>query len=123
MFLIDIVSHLFVRLLTCASTPYEQAEPSLVRALSRAFGLTFYLSGFLKFAQDMLGFVGPQLLSLLIVFVSDSSIPEWRGYALAFALLVSAELQSLILHQVPFVHVCSHVFNSPWVIFLCWSHS
>lgn len=74
-------------------------------ALSRAFGTPFYVAGIFKFCQDMLGFVGPQLLSYLITFVSDKSQPLWHGYALAAGLLFAAELQSLLLHQ-----VCSHPF-------------
>ena len=67
--------------------------------MNRAFGPTFYIAGVFKFGQDLLGFVGPLLLSSIINFVSDKSIPSWHGYAYAGLLLGAAELQSLLLHQ------------------------
>jgi hypothetical protein len=76
-----------------------QPDPSLIKALARAFGGTFYVAGVFKLGQDLLGFVGPQLLSFLIVFVSSTD-PAWHGYGLAVALFAAAELQSILLHQV-----------------------
>ena len=37
-------------------------EPSLVVALARSFGGVFMMGGLFKFLQDILNFVGPQLL-------------------------------------------------------------
>ena len=45
-------------------------EPSLVVALARSFGGVFMMGGLFKFLQDVLSFVGPQLLkyvSLLLI--------------------------------------------------------
>ena len=41
-------------------------EPSLVWALSKSFGGTFMMGGLFKFLQDVLNFVGPQLLKYVI---------------------------------------------------------
>ena len=37
-------------------------EPSLVMALARSFGGTFFVAGVFKLLQDLLNFVSPQLL-------------------------------------------------------------
>jgi ABC-type bacteriocin/lantibiotic exporter with double-glycine peptidase domain len=42
-------------------------EPSLVWALVRTFWRTFVFAGMLKFFQDLLNFVSPQLLKYIIV--------------------------------------------------------
>ena len=44
----------------------------------------------MKVLSDLLTFVSPQLLSVLIQFVNDPDIPEWHGYAHAGLLFVSA---------------------------------
>ena len=36
--------------------------PSLVLALTRSFGGTFFIAGFFKLGQDLLGFASPQIL-------------------------------------------------------------
>ena len=36
--------------------------PSLVLALARSFGGTFFIAGFFKLGQDLLGFASPQIL-------------------------------------------------------------
>ena len=36
-------------------------------ALIRAFGLTFFVAGFFKLAQDLLTFVSPQVLGYVLV--------------------------------------------------------
>ena len=40
-------------------------EPSLVWALARSFGGVFMMGGLFKFLQDILNFVGPQLLKYM----------------------------------------------------------
>ena len=46
-------------------------NPLLSIALARAFGFPFVIGGIFKFIQDCLGFVQPQLLRLLIKFVTE----------------------------------------------------
>ena len=36
---------------------------------------------------------------LIIEYTENSSIPEWRGYVVALAMLVTAFLQSIFIHQ------------------------
>lgn len=89
-------------------------QPSLVRALSRAYGFDFFVAGILKLIQDILGFIGPQLLKyisailtsniicayrLMIDYVRDEAEPAWRGYLYAVTIFLLAILRSLLLHQ------------------------
>ncbi|EDV20618.1 uncharacterized protein TRIADDRAFT_60846 [Trichoplax adhaerens] len=78
--------------------------PSLVMALTRAYGGTFLLAGLMKLVQDMLVFVNPQLLRQLIAFTADKSIPTWTGFAYTFLLFGTAFVQSCVLHQ--YFHGC-----------------
>uniref|UniRef100_A0A1A8EAQ7 Multidrug resistance-associated protein 1 n=1 Tax=Nothobranchius kadleci TaxID=1051664 RepID=A0A1A8EAQ7_NOTKA len=55
-------------------------EPSLLWALCLTFGPYFFISCFYKIIQDILMFVGPEILRLLISFVNNSSAPSWHGF-------------------------------------------
>ncbi|XP_078474764.1 multidrug resistance-associated protein 1-like [Lampetra planeri] len=79
--------------------------PSLWRALCRCFGGYFLVGSFLKLFQDLLQFIGPMVLSLLIRLVESPATPSWQGYSLAVLLLASACVQSLVLQQ--HMHVCT----------------
>jgi hypothetical protein len=46
-------------------TPKKPKSPSLVMALARSFGGTFFVAGLFKLCQDLLNFVSPQLLKLV----------------------------------------------------------
>lgn len=89
-------------------------------AICKSFGPTFLFGAFLKLIQDLLAFVSPQLLKLLIDFVSDDQNivsdgsnttttdagsdvqmrdPLWRGVFYAILLFVVASVQTLFLGQ------------------------
>ncbi|EDV20619.1 uncharacterized protein TRIADDRAFT_50946 [Trichoplax adhaerens] len=70
----------------------------------RAFGGTFFFAGFLKFLQDLLTFVSPQILRALIGFTANKSQPLWMGLSFAFIMFAAAFIQSCILHQ--YFHRC-----------------
>ncbi|XP_071763895.1 ATP-binding cassette sub-family C member 3 isoform X3 [Centroberyx gerrardi] len=74
-------------------------QPSFLRALVKAFGPYFLIGSAYKLLQDMITFVNPQLLSMLIYFTKEPGVPDWWGYALAFLMFFTAFLQTLILHQ------------------------
>uniref|UniRef100_H3AIJ4 ATP binding cassette subfamily C member 2 n=1 Tax=Latimeria chalumnae TaxID=7897 RepID=H3AIJ4_LATCH len=71
----------------------------LVMALLKTFPRTLLESGILKLLYDLLVFVSPQLLKLLVSFTEDSSVYTWRGYVYTVLLFVVALFQSLILQQ------------------------
>ncbi|ELU09880.1 hypothetical protein CAPTEDRAFT_178694 [Capitella teleta] len=79
-------------------------QPSLAKALVRAFGPQFLVGSSLKFCQDILIFVSPMLLKKLIAFTQNKSQPLWQGYMYAVMMFVTVFTQSMILHQ--YFHRC-----------------
>ncbi|XP_040856624.1 ATP-binding cassette sub-family C member 3 isoform X2 [Ochotona curzoniae] len=74
-------------------------EPSFLRALLVTFGPAFLISTFFKLIQDLLNFTNPQLLSILIRFISNPEAPTWWGFLVAGLMFVCSVTQTLILHQ------------------------
>ena len=52
-------------------------EPSLVWALARSFGGVFMMGGLFKFLQDILNFVGPQLLKYVLKYHKKMYRVSW----------------------------------------------
>uniref|UniRef100_A0A182MKW0 ABC-type glutathione-S-conjugate transporter n=1 Tax=Anopheles culicifacies TaxID=139723 RepID=A0A182MKW0_9DIPT len=71
---------------------------SILPALIKTFGGTFLLGSFLKLGQDLLTFASPQILKLIIDFVSGDE-PMWKGLMYAITLFVVAGTQTLLLGQ------------------------
>ncbi|XP_063042992.1 multidrug resistance-associated protein 1 isoform X2 [Engraulis encrasicolus] len=82
----------------------KTGEPSLFWALCRTFGPYFLVSTVYKIVHDILMFVGPAILNLLIKFVNDSSAPTWQGYFYTALLFLCSCVQTLILQR--YFHVC-----------------
>nr|XP_009677166.1 PREDICTED: canalicular multispecific organic anion transporter 2 isoform X1 [Struthio camelus australis] len=74
-------------------------KPSFLKALLRTFGPYFLIGSFFKLIQDLLSFVNPQLLSVLINFIKNKDAPAWWGFLIAALMFTCAVLQTLILHQ------------------------
>uniref|UniRef100_A0A3Q3DWN2 Multidrug resistance-associated protein 1 n=1 Tax=Hippocampus comes TaxID=109280 RepID=A0A3Q3DWN2_HIPCM len=81
----------------------KRKEPSLLWALCLAFGPYFLISCLYKFIQDILMFVGPEILRL-IHFVNNSSAPYWHGFFYTALLFICTCVQSLILQR--YFHIC-----------------
>ncbi|XP_076856191.1 ATP-binding cassette sub-family C member 3 isoform X1 [Brachyhypopomus gauderio] len=77
----------------------ETRPPSFLRALLKAFGPYFLIGSAFKLLQDLISFVNPQLLRMLIEFTKRTGAPSWWGFSLAFMMFGCALLQTLILHQ------------------------
>ncbi|XP_009304647.1 ATP-binding cassette sub-family C member 3 isoform X2 [Danio rerio] len=77
----------------------KSRQPSFLWALLRAFGPYFLIGSAFKLLQDLITFINPQLLRMLIAFTKQSDVPSWWGYALAFLMFGTSLLQTLILHQ------------------------
>ncbi|XP_015144307.2 ATP-binding cassette sub-family C member 2 isoform X1 [Gallus gallus] len=71
----------------------------LMKALFRTFLQNLMMSVAFKLVHDVLVFVSPQLLKLLITFVSDAEAFAWQGYLYSILLFLTAMLQSLCLQQ------------------------
>ncbi|XP_077590459.1 multidrug resistance-associated protein 1 [Stigmatopora nigra] len=82
----------------------KRKEPSLLWALCLTFGPYFLISCFYKLIQDILMFVGPEILRRLIHFVNNSSVPTWHGYFFTVLLFLCTCVQSIILQR--YFHVC-----------------
>ena len=81
----------------------EKKRPSLWLALFRAFGLPYLGGGIFKSVSDILAFVQPQLLRLLISFIdsyrTDSPQPVVYGAAIALSMFAVSAVQTVCLHQ------------------------
>ncbi|KAG7314076.1 hypothetical protein KOW79_022572 [Hemibagrus wyckioides] len=71
----------------------------LVPTIMKTFKWVLLESAVFKLLQDLLSFVSPQLLKVMITFTQDKSIYTWWGYIYAVLLLIVAMLQSLFLQQ------------------------
>ncbi|KAM6306423.1 ATP-binding cassette sub-family C member 2 [Aegotheles albertisi] len=71
----------------------------LVKTLGKTFWQNLLLSVAFKVVHDALVFVSPQLLKLLIAFVSDEESFAWQGYLYTILLFLTALIQSLCLQQ------------------------
>ncbi|XP_017709489.1 PREDICTED: canalicular multispecific organic anion transporter 2 isoform X2 [Rhinopithecus bieti] len=74
-------------------------KPSFLRALLATFGSSFLISACFKLIQDLLSFINPQLLSVLIRFISNPMAPSWWGFLVAGLMFLCSMMQSLILQQ------------------------
>ncbi|KAF9941830.1 hypothetical protein BGZ67_003920 [Mortierella alpina] len=86
----------------------KKERPSLVSAISSAFGRPFYIAGLWKAANDILGFLQPVLLREMLRFVmsykTDNPQPLYRGYTIACLMLACSVSQTTVLHQ--YFHLC-----------------
>ncbi|KYN22520.1 Multidrug resistance-associated protein 1, partial [Trachymyrmex cornetzi] len=71
---------------------------SILPPICKAFGATFMFGAFLKLIQDIMTFISPQILKLLIGFIEGDE-PMWKGYFYSVLLLLTAMLQTLVLSQ------------------------
>jgi hypothetical protein len=75
-------------------------QPSLIRALFRAFGADYVVGGFvLKFIHDSCIFVGPQVLNGLILFLGAKDAPLSRGLWLTLVVTLSQLCMSFCLRH------------------------
>lgn len=81
----------------------EKKKPSLWLALFKAFGAPYFRAGFVKVFSDILNFVQPQLLRLLISFIDsyrkENPQPAARGVAIALGMFFTSIAQTSCLHQ------------------------
>lgn len=81
----------------------EKKKPSLWRALFKSYGSPYMRGAIIKSFSDILNFVQPQLLRVLIGFVdsyrTDQPQPVIRGVVIALAMFVVSVSQTSCLHQ------------------------
>lgn len=83
--------------------PKGEKTASILPAICKAFGPTFLFGSVLKLIQDVMVFISPQILRLIIQFVDpgpdQERQPFWKGLVYAFLLFIVASIQTLILAQ------------------------
>jgi len=81
----------------------QRKTPNLWFALFQAFGAPFGIATLFKIVQDVLAFVQPQLLRMLIGFVAsyetETPQPAIQGLAIAALMFLASTIQTLSLHQ------------------------
>ncbi|XP_071568154.1 multidrug resistance-associated protein 1 isoform X1 [Temnothorax nylanderi] len=80
------------------NTGLKKKIASILPPICKAFGATFMFGAFLKLIQDVMTFISPQILKLLIDF-TEGEEPMWKGYFYSALLLLTAILQTLVLSQ------------------------
>ena len=79
---------------------WAEKRPSFFRALARAFGPYFAVSGLFKLVNDCIVFVNPMLISGIVSFVeAGSDEPASTGYFYAGMMLAAATVESLNMGQ------------------------
>ncbi|XP_053612783.1 multidrug resistance-associated protein 1 isoform X6 [Plodia interpunctella] len=84
----------------------ERKPASILPALCLAFGGQFLFGALLKLINDVLMFLSPQLLKLLIGFVEGKE-ELWKGYLYSVGLLACASIQTMLL---------SHYFTRMYLV-------
>jgi len=81
----------------------EKKRPNLWIAMFRAFGSPYLQGAIIKSVSDILQYIQPQLLRLLINFIHSYETPEpqptVRGAAIALAMFAVSVSQTAALHQ------------------------
>ncbi|XHG00182.1 hypothetical protein AWENTII_003647 [Aspergillus wentii] len=81
----------------------EKKKPSLWIAMFKTFSGPYLVGALIKCGSDMLAFVQPQLLRILISFINsyttDTPEPAIRGVAIALAMFLVSVSQTMFLHQ------------------------
>ncbi|XP_064636350.1 multidrug resistance-associated protein 1-like [Lineus longissimus] len=73
--------------------------PSLGMAFTKGYGPYYVLGGFFKLIYDIMSFLQPLILSLLIDFVSSKDPLEWHGYLYGIVLFLFATIKSFANQQ------------------------
>ncbi|XP_021341468.1 multidrug resistance-associated protein 1-like [Mizuhopecten yessoensis] len=78
----------------------QKSKASLFRVLVRVYGFDFLRAWGCKFLYDLMQFVSPTLLGVLIAYTQNKEHEqEWKGYVYAASFFVVATIQSLCFHQ------------------------
>ncbi|XP_052070953.1 multidrug resistance-associated protein 1-like isoform X2 [Mytilus californianus] len=77
----------------------KSPQKKLLICFIKVFGPICLLHAFYKLLFDILQFISPLILRLLIRFTKDKGEYEWRGYLYSVLMFLVAVVQSLILHQ------------------------
>ncbi|KAL7641498.1 UNVERIFIED_CONTAM: hypothetical protein RMT77_007369 [Armadillidium vulgare] len=77
----------------------ELKELSILSVILRTFYKPLLIGAIFKFIPDMIVFITPQLINLIIEYQEKPEIEEWKGYLYAASLFAVTELQSFLNAQ------------------------
>jgi hypothetical protein len=82
---------------------HKKPKPSLKIAIAQAYGGPYLVAGLLIAIYDCLSFVQPQLLRLLLSYVSsregDHPMPLVAGYTIGIVMFLNANMSTALMHQ------------------------
>ncbi|XP_069836113.1 ATP-binding cassette sub-family C member 2-like [Dendropsophus ebraccatus] len=82
-----------------SGTSKDYPKNWLYKTLIKTFSNLLLQSAFFKLIQDLLLFVSPQILKLMVSFTSKPEEHQWKGFFYAILLLITTVLQSLCQQQ------------------------
>ncbi|KAM3913418.1 ATP-binding cassette sub-family C member 2-like [Leptodactylus fuscus] len=82
-----------------SGTSKDHPKSWLFKTLIKTFSSNLLLSAFFKLIHDILVFISPQILKLMVSFTSNLEEYQWKGFLYAILLLVAAIIQSFCLQQ------------------------
>ena len=81
----------------------KKKQPSLKIAIAKAYGWPYFVAGLLKAIYDCLSFAQPQLLRLLLAYVSSyttpNPLPPSAGYGISITMFITAIIATATMHQ------------------------
>jgi hypothetical protein len=94
----------------------KKSKPSLKIAIAKAYGRVYFVAGLLKGLYDIASFLQPQLLRLLLRFISsygtDHPMPPVAGFGISILMFISANVATAMLHQ--YFDRCFSTSMLPW---------
>lgn len=82
-----------------SSSHADLSRLSVFPAMAKAFGPAFLYGSLLKCVHDIMIFISPFLLKLIIAFTADPAEPLWKGIFFAVLIFVISCVQTLSLSQ------------------------
>ncbi|XP_053202214.1 ATP-binding cassette sub-family C member 3-like [Panonychus citri] len=77
-----------------------KVKVNIIPILIKVYGIYLMSGAFFKLVQDVLSFIIPQLLKLLISFIKNqSSEPIWHGFLIAFAMFIISFAQTVFVNR------------------------
>ncbi|KAK9886056.1 hypothetical protein WA026_014839 [Henosepilachna vigintioctopunctata] len=89
-----------------SDTTNKKKEASILPALVKSFGATYFFGAALKLLVDILVFVSPQVLSLLINYAKNDE-EQWKGFFYTILLFATSIIQTVLN---------SHSFNLMYLV-------
>jgi len=80
----------------------QKKKPSVTWAILRAYGKSYVVAGVFKACHDVLAFVQPQLLRLLLSYVNNfepGKSSRIKGFSIAGAMFLVSLIQTSFVHQ------------------------